>query len=69
MLKALTDEGVGFYLHSMEVKQAGNHTKLPEWERILDPFEEVFNLPSGLPLPREHGHVILLKPDVSIPNI
>lgn len=36
MLKALTDEGMGFYLHSMEAKQAGNNTKTPEWERILE---------------------------------
>ncbi|KAI5387964.1 hypothetical protein KIW84_073887 [Lathyrus oleraceus] len=69
MLKALTDEGMGFYLHSMEAKQAGNNTKTPEWERILELFEEVFNLPSGLPPPREHDHAILLKHDAAIPNL
>ncbi|GAU47870.1 hypothetical protein TSUD_404410 [Trifolium subterraneum] len=39
------------------------------WKEILEEFEEVFNMPAGMPPTREHDHSIVLKPGATIPNI
>jgi hypothetical protein len=39
------------------------------WKEILDEFDEVFNMPTGMPPNREHDHPIVLKPGATIPNI
>lgn len=36
---------------------------------MLNGFEEVFNLPTGLPPIREHDHAIRLKAVAAIPNL
>ncbi|CAJ2644108.1 unnamed protein product [Trifolium pratense] len=71
MIKALSNEGIGFYIHTlMEVKTVPSANEdVYEWEKIIEEFAEVFNMPSGLPPIREHDHVILLKPDANIPNL
>ncbi|GAU48626.1 hypothetical protein TSUD_405850 [Trifolium subterraneum] len=40
-----------------------------QWKEILEEFEEVFNMPAGMPPTREHDHSIVLKPGAIIPNI
>ncbi|CAJ2662268.1 unnamed protein product [Trifolium pratense] len=71
MIKALSNEGIGFYIHTlMEVKTVPSANEdVYEWEKIIEEFAEVFNMPSGLPPIREHDHAILLKPDANIPNL
>ncbi|XP_058761532.1 uncharacterized protein LOC131634920 [Vicia villosa] len=69
IFKSLKEEGMGFYLQSMEFDMLSTIGEQKEWEEILRPFEEVFNLPSGLPPIRAHDHAIRLKPDVAIPNL
>ncbi|XP_045799541.1 uncharacterized protein LOC123893785 [Trifolium pratense] len=71
MIKALPDEGMGFYIHTIsgdatEVVEGGDRS---EWGKVINEFATVFNMPSGLPPIREHDHAILLKPDANIPNL
>ncbi|KAI5448330.1 hypothetical protein KIW84_015671 [Lathyrus oleraceus] len=69
MVKALTDEGLGFYLQTLETDTRLSPPELTEWRVVLDPFEEVFHLPTGLPPMRDHDHAIRLKVEVAIPNL
>ncbi|MCH97071.1 hypothetical protein A2U01_0018064, partial [Trifolium medium] len=71
MVKALSDNGIGFYLQSLETSKQTDQPECvdAELEKIMAEFEEVFNLPSGLPPIREHDHAIILKPGADIPNI
>ncbi|XP_058740982.1 uncharacterized protein LOC131613320 [Vicia villosa] len=69
MVKNLMDEGVGFYVQSMELGAESETGGQEEWEELLKPYEVLFNLPSGLPPMRAHDHAIRLKPDAAIPNL
>ncbi|MCH87798.1 hypothetical protein A2U01_0008677, partial [Trifolium medium] len=71
MVKALADSGVGYYLQSMSASNQEEHVGGVDTEltAIIREFEEVFNMPSGLPPIREHDHAIILKPGADIPNI
>jgi hypothetical protein len=66
MLKAISKEGMGIYVQ--ELKDQRDQSIASNWEEVIARFEDVFNLPSGLPPPRDHDHAIVLKPDVVIPN-
>ncbi|MCH90134.1 hypothetical protein A2U01_0011042, partial [Trifolium medium] len=71
MVKALSDSGVGYYLQSVTVSNQEEQVEGVDAELIalLAEFEDVFNMPSGLPPMREHDHAIILKPGADIPNI
>ncbi|CAJ2652809.1 unnamed protein product [Trifolium pratense] len=68
MIKALSNEGIGFYIHTlMEVKIVlSANEDMYEWEKIIEEFGEVFNKSSGLPPIKEHDHAILLKPNAEV---
>ncbi|MCI80633.1 hypothetical protein A2U01_0101904, partial [Trifolium medium] len=67
MMKALSNEGVGFLIHNVKESNTEPQEKADEsvWEKIMEDFAEVFNMASGLPPLREHDHAILLKPDAN----
>jgi hypothetical protein len=71
MIKALSDEGMGFYIHTVSggTTEAVEGGDMSEWGKVISEFAAVFNMPSGLPPIREHDHAILLKPDANIPNL
>ncbi|CAJ2638342.1 unnamed protein product [Trifolium pratense] len=71
MIKALSDEGMGFYIHTVsgDATEAVEGGDMSEWGKVINEFTTVFNMPSGLPPIREHDHAILLKPDANIPNL
>jgi hypothetical protein len=71
IMKALSNEGVGFYIHHISegATEAVEHEGRSEWEGVINEFVEVFNMPSGLPPVREHDHAIPLKPYANIPNL
>jgi hypothetical protein len=71
MIKALSDEGMGFYIHTVSggTAEAAEGGDMSEWGKVINEFAAVFNMPSGLPPIREHDHAILLKPDANIPNL
>ncbi|CAJ2661553.1 unnamed protein product [Trifolium pratense] len=71
MIKALSDEGMGFYIHTVsgDATEAVEGGDMSEWGKVINEFATVFNMPSGLPPIREHDHAILLKPDANIPNL
>ncbi|XP_058786123.1 uncharacterized protein LOC131660807 [Vicia villosa] len=64
-------KGIGFYVQSLK----GSRIKGPEvetsseWDTLLTNFEDVFNMPAGLPPIREHDHAIVLKTGATIPNL
>ncbi|CAJ2679667.1 unnamed protein product [Trifolium pratense] len=68
LLKAISKEGMGFYVHEVQAENQSNHGINSDWEEVIVRFEEVFNMPTGLPPPREHDHAIVLQPGASIPN-
>jgi hypothetical protein len=70
MLKAISKEGMGIYVQELkeELKDQRDQSIASNWEEVIARFEDVFNLPSGLPPPRDHDHAIVLKLDVVIPN-
>ncbi|KAI5432768.1 hypothetical protein KIW84_020175 [Lathyrus oleraceus] len=61
--------GVGFYLQTLKTDTGELPQELTERGDVLNGFEEVFNLPAGLPPIREHDHAIRLKDDEAIPNL
>ncbi|XP_050916371.1 uncharacterized protein LOC127131495 [Lathyrus oleraceus] len=67
MIKALHNEGMGFFLQTLQAEEQS--PKLTEWEEVLKSFEKVFNLPAGLPPIRKHDHAITLKDEADIPNL
>ncbi|KAI5381822.1 hypothetical protein KIW84_040792 [Lathyrus oleraceus] len=69
MAKALIDEGLGFYLQTLETDTGLSLPELTEWGEVLDPFEEVFHLPTRLPPMTDHDHAIMLKAETAIPNL
>ncbi|CAJ2637385.1 unnamed protein product [Trifolium pratense] len=71
MIKALSDEGMGFYIHTVsgDATEAVEGGDMSEWGKVINEFATIFNMPSRLPPIREHDHAILLKPDANIPNL
>ncbi|GAU13154.1 hypothetical protein TSUD_112140, partial [Trifolium subterraneum] len=71
MMKVLAADGEGFYLQVMQAhsKEERQLEESNEWNSIVEEFEEVFNMPSGLPPVREHDHAIALRPGADIPNL
>ncbi|KAI5408711.1 hypothetical protein KIW84_054516 [Lathyrus oleraceus] len=67
MIKALHNEGMGFFLQSLQAEEQS--PELTEWEEVLISFEKVFNLPARLPPIRKHDHAIRLKDEADIPNL
>lgn len=71
MVKALNYEGVGFLIQD-ENEQAGTVAVSQleaEWAVVINEFEDVFQLPQGLPPRREQDHAINLKTGAEIPHI
>jgi hypothetical protein len=71
MIKVMSNDGVGFYLHNVIDKsnEGAELVNSEEWNQIISEFEDVFNMPSGLPPIRDYNHAIQLKPDVIVPNL
>ncbi|KAI5410675.1 hypothetical protein KIW84_055987 [Lathyrus oleraceus] len=71
MLKAICKEGMGFYVQEVEgeLKDKINHGITSDWEEVVTRFEDVFDMPMGLPPHREHDHAIILQPDAIILNL
>jgi hypothetical protein len=71
VLKVLAQDGEGFLIQTLKnmegSEEEDEHTA--DWVELLGKFEDVFNLPSGLPPVREHDHSIVLKQGAAIPNI
>lgn len=46
MLKAISKEGMGFYVQEVEreLKDKINHGMISEWEEVVARFEDVFNM-------------------------
>jgi hypothetical protein len=71
MIKAMSNDGVGFYVHTVtdSNNEGTEWVKSEEWNQIISEFEDVFNMPSGLPPIRDYDHAIQLKPDATVPNL
>jgi hypothetical protein len=71
VLKVLAQDGEGFLIQTLKnmegSEEEDEHTA--DWVELLGKFEDVFNLPSGLPPVRKHDHSIVLKQGAAIPNI
>ncbi|KAK9184730.1 hypothetical protein WN943_025081 [Citrus x changshan-huyou] len=68
MIKAIQDARQGFLveLHSMVGGRTEASTVIPKpIQQLLEQFEGVFQMPSGLPPRREHEHAIVLKEGAS----
>ena len=68
MAKAIREMGEGFLveLNKLASTATGATEMIPiQVEQLLHQFEEVFQIPSGLPPRRDHKHAIVLKDGVS----
>jgi hypothetical protein len=71
MLKAIANQGMGFYVQSVEevLNENANQNITSDWAGVIKRFDDVFNMPTGLPPPRVHDHAIVLQPGATIPNL
>jgi hypothetical protein len=71
MLKAIANQGMGFYVQSVEevLNENANQNITSDWAEVIKRFDDVFNMPTGLPPPRVHDHAIVLQPGATIPNL
>ena len=68
-LKTLRVEGEGYLVTSVPIEaKQGNEIKLStKAQQLLEKFDDIFQVPKGLPLRREHDHAVVLKEDAAIP--
>ncbi|MCI24071.1 hypothetical protein A2U01_0045254, partial [Trifolium medium] len=71
MMRALSNEGLGFYVHKVESSSADEKQseQSNEWDQLLGEFDDIFHMPTGLPPARDHDHAITLKADATVPNL
>ncbi|WVY93416.1 hypothetical protein V8G54_032504 [Vigna mungo] len=71
MIKALHDEGVGYYIAYQQLEDTEENQQLlsDEIKVVLEEYKDIFQDPQGLPPRREHDHAINLKEGVQIPNM
>jgi hypothetical protein len=62
---------MGFYVQSVEevLNENANQNITSDWAEVIKRFDDVFNMPTGLPPPRVHDHAIILQPGATIPNL
>ncbi|XP_061366070.1 uncharacterized protein LOC133309323 [Gastrolobium bilobum] len=71
LMKAFLDDGQGVFVKLVS-SQTEDNQAIDDWEeldKLLLEFDDIFQVPTGLPPQRRQGHSIILKPSGQIPNL